>query len=287
MAINTGKTNVRHHEKGVYFLGYKIWKKYDLNVKWKASILRGNQRYESARLNFSVPLEKLFIRYAERGFLQKAKKNTADKFVGKRQDKWLFLTDDAAIVQRFNNVFESIANYYSGSTQQGVLNRLYFALKKSACLTIAHRNSKRYAAWTKKKYGEDVIIKTTVTNGKEKIVKLLKPKAGKVKWQVSSKGQLNNLNIVFGGVPTPQTLSVRCVVENLSCAIPNCPNSAKGWYYIKHRKRIKNKDLQQNSSIYIAKQIAVCEKHHSLIHCGKYDGPSLRKLKGYVPSNFN
>jgi hypothetical protein len=53
MKLNIEKTNVRHHEKGVYFLGYKIWKNYGLNIKYE-------QKKNLARLNFSIPLEKLF-----------------------------------------------------------------------------------------------------------------------------------------------------------------------------------------------------------------------------------
>ena len=30
-----------------------------------------------------------------------------------------------------------------------------------------------------------------------------------------------------------------------------------------------------------ANQIPVCREHHIEIHNGKYDGPSLRKIKGY------
>lgn len=287
MTLNIDKTGVRHHEKGVYFLGYKIWKKYGLNIKWGINSIGRNRRNESARLNFSVPLEKLFLCYSERGFLQKAKKKSADKFVGRRQDKWVFLGDDAAIIHRFNSVLSGIANYYSGSTQQSVLSRLYYALKKSASLTIAHRNSKRNANWTLKKYGKDMVIKTTTKDGKEKVVELFISKAQKVKWHDSAKGQLENVLVVPIGVPIPQTLSVVCSVKDLLCAIPNCPNKANEWHHIKHRKRIKGPELQKKITAYTAKQIPVCTKHHQLIHSGKYDGPSLRKLKGYIPSDFD
>lgn len=145
MVLNTDKTGARHHEKGVCFLGYKIWKKYRLDGDPVAGGLKHSHQNKFARLNFSVPLEKLFLRYSEIGFLQKARKKSTNKFVGRRQDKWVFLGDDAAIIHRFNNVLRSIGDFYSGSTQQLVLNRLYYALKKSACLTIAHRNSKRNA----------------------------------------------------------------------------------------------------------------------------------------------
>jgi group II intron reverse transcriptase/maturase len=287
MTLNTNETGVRHHEKGVYFLGYKIWKKYGLNIKWTTDNLGRNRRNKSARLNFSIPLEKLFLRYSERGFLQKATKKSTNKFVGKRQDKWVFFTNDEAIIHRFNSVLRGIANYYSGSTQQSVLNRLYYALKKSASLTIAHRNSKKYANWTLKKYGKDMVIKTITKDEKEKIVKLFMPKTQKMKWHNSPKGQLNNVLVVPTGVPNLKTLNVVCSAKNLPCAIPNCPNKANDWHHIKHRKRIKGTELQKKITAYIAKQIALCKKHYLLIHNGMYDGPSLRKLKGYSPRDFD
>jgi hypothetical protein len=68
MKLHTEKSGVKHHEKGVLFLGYKLWKKYDLNVKLGIDSVGATRRMEGLRLNFSVPLEKLFARFAERGF---------------------------------------------------------------------------------------------------------------------------------------------------------------------------------------------------------------------------
>ena len=44
--------------------------------------------------------------------------------------------------------------------------------------------------------------------------------------------------------------------------------------------------MQRKISAYTAKQIPLCLFHHNQVHSGKYDGPSLRKLKGYVPADF-
>jgi hypothetical protein len=76
----------------------------------------------------------------------KAKKKSTDKYIGQRQDKWLFLMNDSEILYRFNTVLKNITFYYSGSMQQEILNKLYFSFKKSAVLTIAHRNSKKHAS---------------------------------------------------------------------------------------------------------------------------------------------
>jgi len=56
---------------------------------------------------------------------------------------------------------------------------------------------------------------------------------------------------------------------------------------VKHRKRIKGSHSQRAIYAYTAKQIPLCKNHHLLVHAGKYDGPSLRKLPGYTPSDFD
>lgn len=287
MKLDIDKTGVRHPEKGVYFLGYKIWKKHGLNAKRRIINSGYKDWFKSVRLNFSVPIEKLFLCYMQWGFIQKVIKKSVDIFVGRRQDKWLFFSNDAIIVYWFNSILWDIANYYGGSTQQRALFRLYYALRKSVALTIAHWNSKKQALWSMEKYGRDLIIKRNTKNGQEKLIKLFKPKAQKVEWWFLVKGQLNTLLDSSFSVPIFERLNIVCSLEDLLCAIPNCPNNAKEWYYIKHRKWVKGVELQKKISLFVGKKIAVCKKHYWLIENGNYDGPSLKKLRGYVPSNFD
>jgi hypothetical protein len=75
--------------------------------------------------------------------------------------------------------------------------------------------------------------------------------------------------------------------KELSCSITNCGRMAEEWHHIRHRKKIKGDDKQRKISAYTAKQIPLCLFHHNQVHSGKYDGPSLRKLKGYVPADFD
>jgi hypothetical protein len=77
-----------------------------------------------------------------------------------------------------------------------------------------------------------------------------------------------------------------CSASELDCCIPNCPNKASDWHHIKHRKKYKGSNYTNKLLSYTAKQIPVCKIHHQLIHSGKYDGPSLRKMKGFVPQDF-
>ena len=52
------------------------------------------------------------------------------------------------------------------------------------------------------------------------------------------------------------------------------------------KKKIKGTERKKIITAYTAKQIPVCKAHHTLIHNGKYDGPSLKKLRGYTPNDF-
>ena len=89
------------------------------------------------------------------------------------------------------------------------------------------------------------------------------------------------------GAPVPVTLNAVCSAEELDCAIPNCTLKAGAWHHIRHRKHIKGSERKKSISSYFAKQIPLCKSHHDLVHAGKYDGPSLRKLLGYIPSSFD
>jgi len=288
MDLNSEKTKVIHHEKGVEFLGYKIWKKYGLKQKLLTDKKGFKKRQESNRLNFGVPLSKLFSRFAERGFLKKSSLGRSDRWVGRRQDKWLFLKSDHEIVHRFNSVISGIMNYYSGSTQKHVLSRLYFVLKKSCALTIAHRNNKRSAWWTFNNYTKDIVVKYMNKAGKNIKIELLMPKSSPAKWFPQKKSMnLSALFPIIQGNPIPKTLSLICSAKDLLCAIPNCPNKAGEWHHVKHQKKIKGTERKKFITAYSAKQIPICKAHHNLIHNGKYDGPSLKKLNGYIPSDFN
>jgi hypothetical protein len=278
MMLNINKTHVKHHEKGTLFLGYHIYGNYGFNVKWTKDKSR---RVGGAVLRFAIPLERLFQRFADRGFFQLVKNRKSFKYVGRRVDKWLFLNNEYEIILRFNSVIRGIHYYYSGSTYRSVLDRFWHTMKRSAALTLAHKFKKRSAKWAFSKFGSELVV-VNPKNGKE--IKLLMPTVGEHKFK---DGQLNYMLVTPKGVPLPITLNAVCSAEELDCAIPNCMQKAKEWHHVKHRKRLKGNSLQRAIHAYTAKQIPLCLNHHNLVHSGKYDGPSLRKLPGYTPSDFD
>lgn len=277
MFLNKEKTNVKHYAKGVYFLGYHIYGDYGYKIFWKPN---KSQKMRNFALKLAIPLEKLFVKFCERGFFMKVKNKKSYKMVGRRVDKWLFLDSPYDVILRFNSVIKGVAYYYSGSTCRSVLDRFYSAMKRSAALTLAHMHKKHNAKWAFAKYGHE--LKVFSKTGK--VVSLLIPTVGK---HIFKNGDLQYALAIPTGVPVPTNLTVICTVKELNCAIPNCTLIASQWYDVKYRKRNKGSLVQRKISAYCAKQIPICLNHHLLIHSGKYDGPSIRKLPGYIPSEFN
>lgn len=186
------------------------------------------------------------------------------------------------IILRYNSVIRGIKNYYSCSTYRSVLDRFWHTMIRSAALTIAHKNKKRNAKWAFNKFGSEL----TVTNRKgDKTTKFEMPTAGgKTKF---GDGRIDYMLATPKGVPLPTSLRAICSAKELACAIPNCTLTADEWHHVKHRKRIKGNEKNRAIFAYTAKQIPLCSNHHKLVHTGKYDGPSIRKLPGYTPSDFN
>lgn len=276
--IHSEKSGILHHEKGVIFLGYHLHGNYEV----KANVLRdetGNitQRSRSNWIKFGIPVAKLFKRYADKGFFQKAKKGNQIKYVARRADKWLFLTSDTELVRRFNAVARGLAEYYKGSKYPSALTEFWSVLRRSLALTIAHRHKLRSAKKAFDRWGSELQVDLKT--------KWIKPEMKGGKWLSKDSKQGNLLSLLHwmpSGGNFPRTLSSVVSASELHCSIPNCPNRAENWHHINHRKRAMNKG---KDLALISKQIPICKPHHIIIHSGKYDGPSLRKLPGYTIDN--
>jgi hypothetical protein len=276
MGVNPEKTGIAHKEDGVIYLGYKIWLDKDMTLE------TSGQRTVRTRMKFSVPLEKLYKKYAEKGFFKKAKRNNAIRYVARKQDKYMFM-EPYYIVQRYNAVVRGLINYYSGSERLSHLYRLLYDLRRSAALTLAHSKKKKSASWSFNKWGSELKIQTP--DNKETEFYLPSLEKRKERW---GKGDVNEISrTTIQGFAYPKTLTFVKSASELECAIPKCNNQAIQWHHIKHRRKIGGKGLRRQFVIAAARQIPVCKMHHSQIHKGQYDGPNLRGIKGYEVSDLN
>jgi Type II intron maturase len=278
MTLSPEKSGVKSSIKGVVFLGYHIYSQCSFDAKWKK---RKSLKVCDYALHLNIPLQNLFQCFVTWGFFQRVHYKKSFKFVGRRQDKWLFFKNAYEIIYRFNLVIRGVERYYAGVTQKNALVKFWHILKRSAALTLAHKFNKKNVSWAFHKFGKNL----TVINPKNgKGIYLYKLRTGVYRFE---SGELNHLLSIWHSTSIPVTLDRIRSVKELDCAIPNCTLRAGRWYYIKHRKRLKSLKYEKVISSYFAKQIPLCIPHYKLVHVGLYDGPSLRKLSGYIPRNFD
>lgn len=79
--IQLKKASVNYYSDGVLFLGYWLFANYDPKLNL------GVQKQYNNRIKFSVQIKILIKSYANKGFLQIAKKGKNIKYVGRRADK--------------------------------------------------------------------------------------------------------------------------------------------------------------------------------------------------------
>lgn len=289
--VNSSKSQIAHHSKGVQYLSYNIFGNYRLKSVGKIDD-RG-QRTIRTYLAFSPPVKKLVERAKERGFLMPNRRGkTNSKLVARRYDKWLFLPPQD-IVKRFKSVIQSTIHYYQGCQQRSDLYELLWLYKRSCALTLAHHH--KFKSWQKavQKYGKDLTVEYKGKNGKFLTVDCSIPSlagGGRFKTKVHQNAfpQTMEKSSSQPGRIVPKTLYEMQSASERMCHIRNCPNKAEAWHHVKHRKKLKITSASKQMQVALfAKQIPVCKKHHVMIHNGQYNGPSLIKLKGYVVGDWD
>lgn len=289
--VNSEKSQIAHHSKGVQYLSYNIFGNYRLKSVGKIDD-RG-QRTIRTYLAFSPPVKKLVERAKERGFLMPNRRGKINsKLVARRYDKWLFLPPQD-IVKRFKSVIQSTIHYYQGCQQRSDLYELLWLYKRSCALTLAHHH--KFKSWQKavQKYGKDLTVEYKGKNGKFLTVDCSIPSlagGGRFKTKVHQNAfpQTMEKSSSQPGRIVPKTLYEMQSASELMCHIRNCPNKAEAWHHVKHRKKLRITSASKQMQVALfAKQIPVCKKHHVMIHNGQYNGPSLIKLKGYVVGDWD
>jgi group II intron reverse transcriptase/maturase len=276
MGVNPEKTRIRHKTEGSMFLGYRIH--LNRNIIEPSS---KETRRTRTRMMFSIPLEKLFKRYATKGFLRRSENKNTERYVGRRQDKYCHM-QPYDIISRYNSVVRGLINYYRGSERLSVLYNLLYNLRRSAALTIAHHKKRCSAKWAFDNFGKTLKVSKEKLNSKTVSTEFFLPSLtnkGIVRWRDGDINHVTRKKVV--GFPAPSTMTLTRTAKELKCAVPECIEQAEHWHHIKHRRKVEGTGIERIHVQASARQIPVCVKHHQTIHSGKYDGPSLKKIKGY------
>lgn len=278
MKLSIEKSSVKNSMKGIVFMGYHIYNRCLCNIKWEK---KNSLKVCGCTLHLKIPFQNLFQCFVKWGFFQRVNNRKSFKFVGRRQDKWLFVKNAYEIIIRFNSIIRRVEHYYSGATKKNALVKFWHLLKRSAGLTLAHKFNKKNVSWAFHKFGRNL----TVINPKNgKGIYFWKLREGVYKF---GSGDLSDLLFIWHNISIPIMLNKIRSVEKLDCVIPNCTGKANRWYYIKHRKCLKSFKYKKVILSYFAKQISLCASHYKLIHVGLYDGYSFRLFPGYTFYNFD
>jgi hypothetical protein len=232
---------------------------------------------------FTIPVKKLFKKYSDKGFFMKARKihkeSAGKRTVARRQDKWLFLKP-YYIIHQFNAVVKGLINYYNGSERLSDLYHILYALRRSAALTLAHHKKKTSAKWAFKTWGPDLTV--PVQNSKNnRSISFYFPTLEKLKFRWGALDINDISRNQIAGFNVPKSMHLVKSAKDLKCSIPDCHNQATDWHHIRHKRKIKDSGNSRLLAVAFARQIPVCKKHHTSIHSGRYDGPSLKKILGF------
>jgi group II intron reverse transcriptase/maturase len=291
VGINSEKSVVAHHSKGISFLSYNIFGKYTLISGSK--IHKRGQRTIRTEVAFSAPIKKLMGRAKERGFVMSNRRGKVNsKLVARRCDKWIFLQPEE-IVKRYRSIMTALIHYYQGCQQRSDLYEVLWIYKRSCAITLAHHH--KFSSYKKviAKYGDDLTVHYKSKSGKALTVDCAIPSlegGGRFKTKITKDAFPQSIEQALGlpGSLVPKSLHELKSASELMCHIPNCPNQAQEWHHVKHRKNSKiNTAAKQTHVALFAKQIPICKEHHVLIHSGKYNGPSLIKMKGYNAGDWD
>ena len=211
------------------------------------------------------PMPKILKRLSDKGFC------TRDKHEPIHYGGWQNL-DDWEIVQRYNNIFRGIWNYYSFAANKSNLSRVHYILKHSCAKTLAikHRISSRAKIF--RKYGK-ILMCLREVKGKTSQVKFFTPDDWKLTPDTFLNGTEKTMEEIFSVYYNRRSKSKL----GLDCVICGSEDQVQ-MHHVKHIRKMgeKVKGFTKIMASYNRKQIPVCCECHGKIHKGEYDGISLK-----------
>jgi len=249
------------------FLGYEIYllKKKGLSVyinKGTRTIRRTNPV-----LRFDIPLDKLLSKMIDRGYITRNAKGIRP--ISKQSYSIL---DDETIISHFRAVWIGLSNYYSGCTNLGKLQYIYYLFKFSCAMTLAHRHRMNVRA-VFAKYTKELKVqknKGSASTNKSKTITF----PTRTSWTLKDrKWQINTFFI-----DPFRIFANRISISKLGCSCSIC----KSWiniemHHINHVRKGGNRDkgFTGERNLFLRKQIPLCRICHQSVHKGEYDGPPL------------
>jgi len=269
LTLNLEKTKVTRSDHGAYFLGARLKRHASRTNDQKrrtCSVTRTGRkvraRVPQGNIIALAPLEHLIRKLQSQGICKTRNLKKHD-VIPTRKTAWTNL-NLVTIVQKYNNVWQGLLNYYSFAYNRCQLNWIQYLLHHSLACTFMNKlklNSRRQVF---KKYGKTIQVKDE--SGKLVAFKLVKslPRIGK----------FSNKILPSGFETFKYNLRTQSVFDK-ACKICGTKRNVE----MHHRRPLKAhktdntlKGIQINQS---RKQIPLCASCHQRVHNGLYDGPGI------------
>ena len=270
MSLDEDKTKISFVSKGYKFLGFEV-RQSRKNPK-KTLVLqktpKGYVRYLKRTTSRQLTIEPHSDRILKRLKLEEFCNN---KFEPRAKPGWL-IYDDYQIVERYNQIFRGIYNYYLPCRRLTRLSRISYILQYSCARTLARKHDKSLS-YTFKKYGSNLSIKQEFKNKKSSTTRTA---------EFQTLTDLRRMNIIYQPKPIledpfkiRQYWRTKIKIYNECCI---CGSTEKTQlHHINSvqnlRKKNKKDTHQQIRSTLNRLQIPVCVPCHNDITNGRYNDP--------------
>jgi group II intron reverse transcriptase/maturase len=270
MSLDDDKTKISYVSKGYKFLGFEI-RQLTKNIK-KTFVLQKNRKGYVRHLRRTTSRQLTVEPHSDRILKRMKREQFCNyKFEPRAKPGWL-IYDDFQIVERFNQIFRGIFNYYLPCQRLTRLNRISYILQYSCAKTLA-RKHKKSIHFTFRKYGKNLRIKKihkTTASSKERIAEFL------------TLTDLRRKNIVYQPKPTiddpfkiRQYWRTKIKIYNECCICGSNKNVQMHHINsVQSLKKSKKKDTHGIIRSTLKRlQIPVCLPCHTDITNGKYNNP--------------
>jgi len=270
LKLDIEEINLIRSDKGVIFLG-SYFKRYisrtnDQPRRKNSFTLTGRKiraRFPQGSIHALAPLE-LIVKKLESQGICKIKHFKKRAIIPTRKTAWINL-NLSSIVNKYNQIWESLLNYYSFAYNRSQLNLIQFLLQHSLACTFMNKLKLNSRSQVFKKYGQKLCIKED-----NKIIYFKLQKTLKRINLFSDSPIIRNPFKIFN-----YSLRTKENISNSSCLICRSNENIE----MHHKKPLKaHKTNNRFKSIKVnlsRKQIPLCRKCHLLVHSGKYDGLSI------------
>lgn len=269
MQLDVKKTKITHASEGYKFLGFEI--RLSIKTPKLARVLQKHQKGHFTRTLKRTTSHQLTIEPHSERILKRLKllKFCNEKYEPRGRPAWT-VYNEFQIVQKYNQVFRGIFNYYESCQRLTRLARISYILHYSCAKTLAKRK-KISMKQIFMKYGKNLHVEEKIQGTKEKKIRRVEF-TNFTNLRRKTKKKKSFVPINQDPFRIQEHWRTKFKIYNECCICGATDMIAL--HHINNISSLKNRDKYENIRATINRlQIPVCKKCHEEITHGRYNNP--------------